>query len=60
MGNIIYNKDLLTNSIKKLKSKKSILFNINLPISNLQKEKQILLIINLIFSRKLLFLLEKF
>ena len=41
MGNIIFNKDLLFNARKKLKSKKSILFNTNLPISELQKEKQI-------------------
>lgn len=41
MGNVIYNKDLLFNARKKLKSKKSILFNVDLPISSLKKEKLI-------------------
>ena len=41
MGNVIYNKDLLFNSRKKLKLKRAILLNIDLPIATLQKEKQI-------------------
>jgi hypothetical protein len=41
MGNVIYNKDLLLNARKKLKFKKSILLNINLPISSLKKENPI-------------------
>ena len=41
MGNIIFNKDLLINARKKLKLKKSILFNVDLPISDPQKEKRI-------------------
>ena len=41
MGNVIYNKDLLFNSRKKLKLKRAILLNIDLPITTLQKEKQI-------------------
>jgi len=38
MGNVIFNKDLLTKARKILKSKKSILLNIDLPISALKKE----------------------
>ena len=54
MGNIIFNKDLLFNARKKLKSKKSILFNINLNISSLQKEKQILIKNNIYSFRKII------
>ena len=41
MGNVIFNRDLLFNARKKLMSKKSILLNVNLPISNLKKENLI-------------------
>ena len=41
MGSVIYNKDLLLNARKKLKFKKSILFNINLPITSLKKDNPI-------------------
>ena len=43
MGNVIYNRDLLLGARKKLKSKKSILQNINLRISTLKTENQILI-----------------
>ncbi len=52
MGNVIYNKDLLFNARKKLKSKKSILLNIDLPISSLKKE-------NLICIKKKLYIFKK-
>ena len=38
MGNVIFNKDLLINARKKLKSKQSILFNIDIPLFDLKKE----------------------
>ena len=41
MGNVIFNKDLLLNARKKLKSKKSILLNVSLPISILKKDNLI-------------------
>ena len=41
MGNVIYNKDLLLNSRKKLKLKKAILLNIDISIATLQKENPI-------------------
>ena len=52
MGNVIFNKDLLLIARKKLKSKKSIIFNTNLPISSLKKE-------NLICIKKKFYLFKK-
>ncbi len=43
MGNIIFNKELLLNARKKLQSKKSILLNVNLPISKINKDNKILI-----------------
>ena len=52
MGNVIFNQDLLFNARKKLKSKKSILLNINLSISSLKKE-------NIICIKKKFYMFKK-
>ena len=52
MGNVIFNKDLLVNARKKLISKKSILFNINISISSLKKQ-------NLICIKKKFYIFKK-
>ena len=43
MGNVILNKDLLLDARKKLKLKKSILLNIDLPISSRKKENHVVI-----------------
>ena len=54
MGNVIYNKDLLINARKKLKLKKAILLNINLPISNLKINNQIFINNEFYFFKKII------
>ena len=54
MGNVIFNKDLLLNARKKLKSKKSILLNVNLPISSLKKENLICIKKNFYIFKKII------
>ncbi len=54
MGNVIYNKDLLLEVRKKLKLKKSILLNINLPISKLKTDIQIFINNNFYVFKKII------